>query len=213
MCQVRELASLRNGSLFDFSSESPGLGVKLRPRALFTLPLQSSSGDRPPEQQWGDSIDVEIGFELPSNTSAAGFGVSVLAGPNTTINSTMITIDVGSPLPTNGSRFGKVTGRLDTLSPPPVPCGTWTEGWLARCPWEGSFELLEGESTVDLRVLVDRSVVEVFVARGQVASLVAYQPPDLGYTNVHVLSGDGRVATKGIHVWSMGCGWNETQRS
>ena len=54
------------------------------------------------------------------------------------------------------------------------------------------------------------SVVEVFVAGGRVASLVAYQPPDTSYTNVHLLSADGRVTAQQLKIWSMGCGWNQT---
>ena len=81
--------------------------------------------------------------------------------------------------------------------------------------WNSSFTLPKnsssGSDAVDVRVLVDRSLVEVFVAGGKVAALMAYQPPGLDYTQVHLLGADeqspGQAHARAVRVESMGCGW------
>ena len=59
-----------------------------------------------------------------------------------------------------------------------------------------------------MRILVDRSVVEVFVMGGRVVFSKTYNPqllyvPD---TNVAVQAWGG-AATASVDVFSMGCGW------
>ena len=78
----------------------------------------------------------------------------------------------------------------------------------------------KGEMCVDVRVLVDRSVVEIFVAGGRVAALMAYEPPDTAHTFVHLFAGGQpqsvstttTVTLQTVNVWSVGCGWNESHR-
>lgn len=70
------------------------------------------------------------------------------------------------------------------------------------------FPILKGETQLDLRVLVDRSVVEVFVMGGRVVFSKTYRPqvlyvPD---TNV-VVQAWGATLTSAVDVFAMGCGW------
>jgi hypothetical protein len=86
-------------------------------------------------------------------------------------------------------------------------------------PWQRAFQVLPGERTVDIRVLVDRSVVEVWVAGGR-ATLQGRSYAAASHTAVHIVAPSGEshgspnhlvqkqpvtVANYSIH--SMGCGW------
>jgi sucrose-6-phosphate hydrolase SacC (GH32 family) len=91
--------------------------------------------------------------------------------------------------------------------------------------WNGSFSLAKQHFAADcegglrtpcvtLRILVDRSVVEVFVGSGQVSALMAYEPPSLAATQIHMFTAAAAAAgvapvTAGVEVHSMGCGWDE----
>ena len=81
-----------------------------------------------------------------------------------------------------------------------------------RLDWSQSFTLPKGAKAVDVRVLVDRSIVEVFVGGGRVAAVMPFQPPGLNHTRVHLFAAqDQSVANVTIH--QMGCGWNESATS
>lgn len=74
-------------------------------------------------------------------------------------------------------------------------------------PWTKDFKLLPGEASVALRVLVDRSVVEVFVAGGR-ATLLGRNYAAVGHTAVHMrAAGPAPVLLTNYSVWGMGCGW------
>jgi sucrose-6-phosphate hydrolase SacC (GH32 family) len=76
-----------------------------------------------------------------------------------------------------------------------------------------------GATAVDIRVLVDRSIVEVFVGGGRVAAVMAYQPPNdvsdtdaMGlenFTSVHLFA-DQSQAVANVSIHQMGCAWNQT---
>ena len=85
-----------------------------------------------------------------------------------------------------------------------------------------TFVLNKTETGLDVRVLVDRSIVEVFLGGGKAAALMGYQPPNdvsdpkamdlLGYTSVHLLAAQATVVTD-VKIHQMGCGWNQTRPS
>ena len=67
-----------------------------------------------------------------------------------------------------------------------------------------AFSVLPGETAVNVRVLVDRALVEAFVADGRAVLTQAIAWED---STVHVESSTG--ATADVIVYSMGCGWND----
>ena len=72
--------------------------------------------------------------------------------------------------------------------------------------WSAPFVLAAGESAeVDVRVLVDRSIVEVFAMKGRVAGLLAYLP-GMGGTAVHLFAGESAGEATGVEVHETGCG-------
>lgn len=77
--------------------------------------------------------------------------------------------------------------------------------------WSAPFKMTAGQVGVDVRVLVDRSVTEVFVQGGRATGLLAYTPPDQSMTHAHLFAEGGTaVNVSGVNAWSMSCGWNTT---
>eukprot|EP01052_Picozoa_sp_SAG31_P028558 SAG31_NODE_2767_length_5122_cov_7.978101_6_plen_111_part_00 len=94
-------------------------------------------------------------------------------------------------------------------------------GYFApRLDWSSSFALNGSSQTIEVRILVDRSIVEVFLGGGKIAAVMAYQPPNevdsinskkrdlAGYSSVHFFADQPTMANLEIH--QMGCGWNQT---
>ena len=68
--------------------------------------------------------------------------------------------------------------------------------------------LNRGETTLDIRLLVDRSIVEAFVMGGRVVFSKVYAPALLMVPDTHVaLQAWGAPLTADVEVHSMGCGW------
>ena len=101
-----------------------------------------------------------------------------------------IGVNISSPLP-DGTRRGELIYR----------------GRLHKPQGFQGFSVIKGEQSVDLRVLVDRVVVEAFVAGGR-ATLTSREFGEDGETAVHMLAAGVRpVEVKHFAIWSMGCGW------
>ena len=64
---------------------------------------------------------------------------------------------------------------------------------------------------VDLRVLVDRSLIEVWALEGQVfAQAGLYTADPVRNTAVHLYSDNtAPVQVDSFRVWTMGCGWSK----
>eukprot|EP00041_Stephanoeca_diplocostata_P017917 m.370070 g.370070 ORF g.370070 m.370070 type:complete len:104 (+) comp20858_c0_seq12:2318-2629(+) len=77
-----------------------------------------------------------------------------------------------------------------------------------QCP-SRSTRVLRGE-TLDVRILVDRSVVEVFVMGGRIAWVHADPLFNETKTAVHLYN-DGAhvVAASNVSIFGMGCGWRD----
>ena len=71
---------------------------------------------------------------------------------------------------------------------------------------QAPLRLLPGETSLSVRVLVDRVVVEAFVQGGRVQFTKSYIPPSINDSVVHVFSSVSTSATS-VSAWSMGCGW------
>ena len=143
-------------------------------------------------------------------------------------NSTNIRLEVSPPDPSDGGRRRGLLSirvpRLDTGSGGDPRYHPWR-------PWgpiNATFELLPQETEVDLRVLVDRSIVEAFAANGR-AALTVRDFPAPQETNIYLWAGGdfseeerpsgssmgnrsssssaAAVVLKRGVVWEMGCGW------
>ena len=154
-------------------------GVGLRPRVPHRLPF--------PEGE-GATMDLELELELPP--SAFTLGLRVLGEASGTGNATTLRLHVAAS--SGGFRAGNAT--LFT-----------TRGTVTNCT--SAFEVLAGESTIALRMLVDRSVIEAFVAGGR-AVLTGRDYPSISETAAHVTLEEGPpVTVRSARAWSMECAW------
>lgn len=74
-----------------------------------------------------------------------------------------------------------------------------------------TFPILKEEHDLSIRVLVDRSTVEVFIMGGRVVFSATYAPTVLYVPDTHVaLHAWGvNVGNASADVYSMGCGWTD----
>ena len=190
---LSEYATLRNGSLYNRSDT-------LRPAQLFT-PLLTGPGHTMELMasfafSASATTDEHKARSTPQPVWADRFVLSVLALSTGTHNSTLITANVSAPNNVTGNRVGVLSvERPLSTSRPEIAVN-----------WSAPFELPAGAKTIDIRVFVDRSVVEVFAAG--MAGVQAYRPPSTAYTMVHVMS--ARATTVSLEAWSMGCGWADS---
>ena len=184
---VRELVGLRNGTL------GSGRGVSVSPGTAHVVKGTGAPHD-------ASTADVVVNVTVPSSGAVGAVGVSVLANVS------------------NGSPFGGILTVVNFTAPDATgvitatasirtlnPCGSGSMGLASA-----SFAILKGEAVVDIRVLVDRSLVEVFVMGGRVVFSKTYNPsvfyvPD---TNV-ALQAWGTPITADVDVFSMGCGYTK----
>jgi sucrose-6-phosphate hydrolase SacC (GH32 family) len=69
------------------------------------------------------------------------------------------------------------------------------------------FVVLPGETTIDLRVVVDRVIVEAFAQGGRVAFTKSFMPLRWQDSCVHIRSNVSGAVASAVDVWAMGCGW------
>ena len=109
-------------------------------------------------------------------------------------------------------RDEEIYGQLSAIAPT-----VFIEGLGA---WKDNFAFVadvlnreaEGEAALDLRILVDRSVVEVFVQGGRAVFSKTFAPsvlyvPDTAIA-VHAF-GAAPLTLESVAVYSMGCGWTD----
>lgn len=131
----------------------------------------------------GYALDIELALALPASSDtttalelqvlAAPAGGRVNASSGFEIDAVSILVNVSAPA-ADGSR----KGLLGINFP-------------AEGPWRRPFAVLTGERHVDIRVLVDRSVVEVWVAGGR-ATLQGRSYGALEDTAVHLIAPQGQ---------------------
>jgi sucrose-6-phosphate hydrolase SacC (GH32 family) len=179
---VPELTKLRTKAIMqNVSLGDVGVG------ALKTLPLGAGTGG---------SADVLLSFVV-TNADAVGFGVAVRAPANeyAGVAAVTMTVDrIGAP-DASGSR----NISLSFVTPDPKVNHDSNAN--------ATVLVLRGE-TLDVRVLIDKSVVEFFVMGGRAAYVACdefYHPSN---SSVHVFNtGPVPVAVPSANAYSMGCGW------
>ena len=170
-------------------------GLRLVPGKLYTPQLPINSGT---------ALDIELTIALPATGStnvelqvlASATGGHVNQSSGYEVDAATISLNVSGCMG-DGLRSGALVWRGRNTGPTNGGRGT-------------PFTILSGEQSVHLRVLVDRSVVEVFAGGGR-AHIVAGEFADVGHTFVHMLaSGSSPVAVGNLSIWSMDCGWSSS---
>lgn len=165
--------------------------VSLPAGTATTLPLAPGAGST-----------VEIRLSLPVPTSAdasAAIGLALLA-PNSVAeakaDAAQLWLNISAATPRNGSRFGKL--NLTNHNAPPN-IGTVRVA-------AATFEVLAGEANVELRVFIDRVMIEASAMHGR-AMLIAEEYRPVPASAVHLLAPVQQAAMiKNLTVWSMSCG-------
>ena len=189
---VKEYATLRNRSLCSLKN------VALKAGEARALPLPDGTGGE---------MDLEIVMRLPPPAAtgpspALAFGIDVLASPSSAAAShaTRLSVNVTAPR-ADGTRIGNLSitpGRGEG------------KGYVVRSGWV----MQPAESSLELRLLVDRSVVEAFVAGGRAVATARDYPAveevaaRLWAAGAASESGAaGGALVQSAQAWSMGCGW------
>ena len=186
---VRELVNLRNGTL------GSSKGVTVSPGTWHVVPGTGFPAD-------ASTSDIVANISVPSAPAAGAVGVSVLAnvsagGERSPFGGVLAVVNFTAPDAATG--IMAATASIRTLD----PCTGGNTGVTVA-----TFPIYRDEKVLDIRVLVDRSLVEVFVMGGRVVFTKTYELPLLYVpdTNV-VLQSWGVAATASVDVFSMGCGW------
>jgi hypothetical protein len=191
---LQEYTQLRNATHLDAASKSLAAGA----RWTLNIPSGSARG----------ALDILISFELGSATPNS-FGVAVRA-PLTAITGAALLITVVNmtdPDPSTGTRNATIL-----FTPPPIDprCKVGTQpckrppGYKAQAV----VPVLAGEA-FDLRVLVDRPVIEAFAMSGRTSYVTADTPFTLTNSSVHIFNdGSSSVHVKSVSAFGMGCGWS-----
>lgn len=186
---VKELTKLRNGTL------AHEAGIRVPPGAAHIVAGTGAPHD-------ASTSDVVLTLSVPPSGRGA-VGVRALANISTDgepFGGILAIVNFSAP-DANGTMHAQASIR--TLN----PCGSGSAG-LRRA----SFPILRGETSLELRLLIDRSVVEVFVMGGRVVFSATYAPrvlyvPDT-VVALHAWGTDAAV-TASVDVYSMGCGWSD----
>jgi hypothetical protein len=207
---VNEYKTLRNGSLCELKRYTVQRGEH--------KPLPVPAGR-------GAEMDMEMSIALPTPAAAPRvparhddapppqltFGIDLLASPTNLSRATRLALNV-SHARADGSRLGNLTLMGSRLSPTGQAGLAVRAGWLIR----------PNETVLELRILVDRSIIEVFAAGGR-AVATARDYPDADEVNARVWveapmgpgisGGGGGLMFESIAAWSMGCGWEDAQHA
>ena len=158
----------------------PTRPLRLRPAEPAPLALPAGTGA---------AMDLTVTFALPAAPAhrVLRFGVRVLGSAGPQLNITVV--ESADPSPLKGVRW---TGRADG------PAGN---GPGAASP----FPILRTETSLQVRVLVDRSVAEFFVAGGRAARAMRWYPA-VGDSGAAITAWQAG-ATAVVEAHEMGCGW------
>ena len=219
---VEELIGLRTSSLANIT-------------APITIPAGTTS--EVPGTKGVDaaaSADVLVNFDLPADGSAAIFGVCVLVGPitNATTGEPLEQLQLqrevreGGPWRPEGlcgdsgnSSGIPVLANLSAVDENGARAGTVSIGGTNTMGGHPVFITVEkGISVFDIRVLVDRCIVEAFLMGGR-HSFTSMGPQDVAERSkgavpgvpgtAIMLMGHTDVTVNSVEVWEIGCGWTD----
>ena len=141
----------------------------------------------------GTGAEMDVEMEVALGKEAFIIGIEVLAG-KTSARATTLTLNISSPLSTGG-RIGNVTLNAPRMA----PAVTYTAPLVIR----------PDETSLHVRVLVDRSIVEAFVGDGRAVLTTRDYPTSVEDTGVRLWAarGSGAATLSKLDAWSMGCGW------
>ena len=135
----------------------------------------------------GLAMDLVFDIEVPASSNGTVSVVSSFMATSSQ-NGVVFTIDIAAAAMAGG-RGGSGGARTGTL-----------DGNI-------HFPILATETAVRVRVLVDRSIVEIFVQGGRVAKTVrAYPKPGSNQVWLEATSPAGATVSN-VTAFSMGCGW------
>ena len=151
----------------------------------------------------GGAVDLLVSFDLADTEGASTFGVSVRSG------AVKIEIDAVSKTPSG------FTVSVNFFAGPTVPRhhpkGQPTPPPTPPAPRKAMLQVLAGE-TLDIRMLVDRPAVEIFVNHGRAAFISADGSFDPTKTGVMIYNkGSKSVTASSVSAYGMSCGWTSTK--
>eukprot|EP01052_Picozoa_sp_SAG31_P015824 SAG31_NODE_1027_length_10273_cov_50.715746_3_plen_293_part_00 len=153
-----------------------------------------------------NSTTFDIEAEIALHPQAFAFGMSVMASG---VQAAEVVIQISVGVSTQGSR-GSSSGGLRQVN-----VTTKVPHTKAGYNSAFSFSIPGDASTLGLRVLGDRAIVEVFVAGGRGVASVSVLAPGADYTKsrAFIFAGNGTagsdstVVVSSAMAWEMGCGW------
>ena len=168
------------------------LGV-VGPGVLKTLPLPAGVGG---------SADILLSFELRDAVTAAdGFGLAVRAPSRAYAGAAAVTMTVNHVGASDADGNRNVSMSFVTPDPKADHDSNANATVL----------LLRGEA-LDVRVLIDKSVVEFFVMGGRAAYVACDVFYSLANSSVHIFNaGTAPVTVSNVSAYQMGCGWAHTK--
>jgi hypothetical protein len=183
---VRELVNLRNGSMANASA------VVVKAGTPYVVAGTGAPAD-------ASTSDVVVNFALPT-AAGASFSVTVLANVSGGVVTGGVFVNVSvAAADANGTRTGTATtGEVGGTDPEAIRGGGAATS---------KFSIFKGETVVDMRLLVDRSIVEAFIMGGRTVFTKTFGPPQIPDTNVVVEAAGADATANSVEVWSMGCGW------
>jgi sucrose-6-phosphate hydrolase SacC (GH32 family) len=186
---VPELTKLRIKAIMHHKS----LG-RVGPNAsLRTLPLPAGVGG---------SADVLLSFTW-TDIAAAGFGVAVRAPQNGYVGAAAVIMTVDRIGPSDASGHRNVS--LSFVTPEPkIDHDSNAKATVLLLPRE----------TLDVRVLIDKSIVEFFVMGGRAAYVACDKFYSEANSSVHIFNtGAVPVTVPNVSAYQMGCGWTHDKPS
>lgn len=179
---VVEYDSLRNATVMQ-GQHLGVLGGSASGASRLRLPLPGGLGG---------ALDVLLSFELlerPAELSS--FGVAVRAPPNTTVGAAFVATFTVTTSPQHADKECVSSHVQMTIN------GNVSAEWPLLC----------GES-LDVRILVDRPVVEIYGNGGRGSFVYADANFEFAKQSVHVFNNGGTaVGIRNASVYGMACGW------
>jgi sucrose-6-phosphate hydrolase SacC (GH32 family) len=164
------------------------------------------------------SFDLEVEISLPGTRARSGvgdgisiaFGLAIMAATSTDAEVFLDVIVSETVYHGNGNSNGNGNGFRTVNISTGVPHTTPKQATLNA---SFSFQLPEGEADhIALRVLADRTIVEVFVGEGRGVITTGVLSPgaqDLTHNKAFLYTKEetSSVQIKSATAWAMGCGW------